>query len=207
MTDRKSADRIVSVLKTEGPSTTAELATALSISVPAVRQHLNNLAASGLLVKADVRGGVGRPPQRWSLTRDGHDRFPDAHAEMTVALIASVRATLGEEALQRVMADRYQTSLVRYRARIPATADLETRLQALAKLRDEEGYMPELVRENGDGWLFVENHCPICRAAEVCQGFCSNELELFRAMLGPHARVDRVEYLMTGDRRCAYRIR
>ena len=43
-------------------------------------------------------------------------------------------------------------------------------------------------------------------AAEACQGFCANELTLFREVLGEAVAVERVEYLITGDRRCAYRV-
>jgi predicted ArsR family transcriptional regulator len=54
--------------------------------------------------------------------------------------------------------------------------------------------------------MLVEHHCPICAAAQACQGFCRNELELFRRVLGPGVTVDRTEYLLGGDQRCAYRI-
>jgi len=52
----------------------------------------------------------------------------------------------------------------------------------------------------------VENHCPICAAAKVCTGFCSTEQDLFRAVLGEKVIVERVEHIVAGDRRCAYRI-
>jgi predicted ArsR family transcriptional regulator len=62
------------------------------------------------------------------------------------------------------------------------------------------------VKRDGRGFLFVENHCPICAAATVCQGFCSTELDLFRSVLGPGVSVERFEHILSGDRRCAYRI-
>ena len=58
----------------------------------------------------------------------------------------------------------------------------------------------------GGGFLLVENHCPICAAANACQGFCSTELELFRTVLGPGVEVERVEHIVSGDQRCAYRV-
>ena len=39
-----------------------------------------------------------------------------------------------------------------------------------------------------------------------CQGFCSTELELFRAVLGRGARVERTEHIIAGDRRCVYQV-
>jgi predicted ArsR family transcriptional regulator len=83
---------------------------------------------------------------------------------------------------------------------------LEKKLSELAFVRTEEGYMAE-VRDEGDGnYLLVENHCPICAAANACQGFCTTELELFRSILGPGVKVERVEHIVSGDKRCAYRV-
>lgn len=48
---------------------------------------------------------------------------------------------------------------------------------------------------------------PICAAASHCQGFCRAELDMFRDLLGAAAVVDRIEHLLAGARRCAYRIR
>jgi predicted ArsR family transcriptional regulator len=66
--------------------------------------------------------------------------------------------------------------------------------------------MAEVAPEGRHAFLFVENHCPICAAATACQGFCATELELFRRALGPGITVERVEHIVTGDRRCVYRV-
>ncbi|HLM57183.1 MAG TPA: hypothetical protein VK422_13805 [Pyrinomonadaceae bacterium] len=50
------------------------------------------------------------------------------------------------------------------------------------------------------------SHCPICAAASACRGFCSTELDLFRSVLGDGVSVERVEHIVSGDRRCAYRV-
>ncbi|HMB67873.1 MAG TPA: MarR family transcriptional regulator, partial [bacterium] len=83
---------------------------------------------------------------------------------------------------------------------------LERRVAALARIRREEGYLAEWRRERGGSLLLVENHCPICAAARACAGLCRNELELFRTVLGPDVKVERIEYLLEGGRRCAYRV-
>ena len=83
--------------------------------------------------------------------------------------------------------------------------DLETRLDRLTRLRAAEGYMAEW-RPTEDGYLLIENHCPICAAAAACQGFCRSELAMFRALLAP-ASVERTEHVLAGARRCAYLVR
>jgi predicted ArsR family transcriptional regulator len=65
--------------------------------------------------------------------------------------------------------------------------------------------MARVEKEDRD-WLLIEDHCPICAAAQSCQGFCRSELQLFREVLGAEASVTREEHLLAGARRCVYRI-
>jgi predicted ArsR family transcriptional regulator len=202
-TAERTKDRLMLLLKTRGPMTTKSLASALDISVPAVRQHLRSLDGA---VASDTTGtGVGRPAQTWSLTDEAQARFPDTHSELTVRILDSIVNALGERALDSVIADRYQASETRYAEVLGGVSSLAGRLKRLVQLRSEEGYMAELEKTDA-GWLLVENHCPICAAASHCQGFCKNELALFESVLGPDARISRVEYLLEGGRRCAYLI-
>ena len=43
-------------------------------------------------------------------------------------------------------------------------------------------------------------------ATRFCPKLCAGELSLFRSVLGSDVSVDRVEHILSGDRRCAYRI-
>ena len=96
-----------------------------------------------------------------------------------------------------------------YRQRLAACTSLGERVEALAEARSEEGYMAECRDDGdgGDGYLLIENHCPIRAAATACQNFCRSELAVFQELLGPDATVERTEHLLGGARRCAYRIR
>ena len=141
----------------------------------------------------------------WGLTEAGNARFPDSHAELTAQLIGTIRTQLGEHVLDRLIASRTAESKVAYTAALEGATDLGERVARLAEARTREGYMAESWAE-GDGYLLVENHCPICVAATACQGFCRAELETFRAVLGPDASVERTEHIVQGDRRCAYRV-
>jgi len=202
----RTADRLLLILKTRGRQTTRNLADALDISVPGVQQQLNRLEAEALVQSQSNAGGVGRPALSWSLTDRARQRFPDTHAELTVTLIESIRRSLGEAALETVIAEREVASRRHYAVALSGAKTLRGKLARLVLLRSAEGYMAELIRAPDRSWLLAENHCPICAAARSCQGFCRHELELFRELLGPHVVVERVEYLLTGGRRCAYRI-
>src|SRR5262249_27038952 len=97
-----TADRILFLLKTRAPLTAASLARELGITAMGVRQHLTRLLEEGLVAHADERRSVGRPKREWRLTGEGHARFPDRHAEVTVELIGAVGRLFGPEGLERL---------------------------------------------------------------------------------------------------------
>lgn len=206
--ERKTRRAIVKLLKTEGPLGSAQLAERLGLTTMAVRLHLYALQGEGLVAAEDRPVPVGRPAKSWRLTREADRHFPEAYAELSVALIDAMQETFGAEGLSRVLVSRCARQQAEYAKRIRPADSLEKRLKDLAQVRTEEGYMAEVrAEEEGGGFLLVENHCPICAAANACQGFCSTELDLFRTVLGSGVEVERVEHIVAGDQRCAYRVR
>jgi predicted ArsR family transcriptional regulator len=202
-----AADRLLTLLKRRGPQTAAELGAALGVTDEAARQQLLKMAGEGLVEGFAENRGVGRPKQVWKLTAAGNGRFPDAHAELTERLISTIRSVLGEEALDRVIAAREAETLANYLEEMEGAGaiDLEDRVRRLASFRDREGYMCEF-KIDGDEYLLIENHCPICAAANSCQNFCRSEMRIFERVLGDGVLVTREEHIVSGARRCAYRI-
>jgi predicted ArsR family transcriptional regulator len=200
--------RLLDELKRGGPATASSLAAALGVSDEAVRQHLAGLETLGLVASAaEVPAGRGRPPVRWSLTHEAHDLFPDHHAELTVDLIAALRRTIGDDALDRVIEARGDEQVTAYKRAAPAQgSSLRARLDALARERTREGYMAEVVREKPGEYLLVEHHCPVCDAAQACSGLCRGEWDVFRRVLGDDVTVERTEHLLSGGARCVYRV-
>jgi predicted ArsR family transcriptional regulator len=204
--DAKTKRRIVKILKTEGPLTAATLAERIGVSAMAIRQHLYLLRDQKMVTAQERSVPLGRPAKHWQLTRNADRLFPDAYAELSVSLLESLNDAFGAEGLARILERRGARQQASYSARILPAMPLRKKLQVLAELRTEEGYMAE-VRSAGPGrYLFIENHCPICAAASSCTGLCANELALFKSVLGPGVRAERVEHILAGGRRCAYRI-
>jgi predicted ArsR family transcriptional regulator len=203
--ETKTRRRIVKLLKTEGPMDSASLASRLKVTTMAVRQHLYALQQEKLVTAEERKAPLGRPAKYWQLTKDAERLFPDAYAELNAALITSVQDAFGADGMARLLDARVARQRADYASRITPSAPLSKKIQQLANIRSGEGYMAE-VKRHGNGFLFIENHCPICAAATVCQGFCATELELFRSALGPGVSVERAEHILSGDRRCVYRI-
>lgn len=199
------ADRILSTLKTRGALGIPDLAKVVNVTVEAVRQQMTKLQADGLVDAESRPTGRGRPTQIWRLTGEGHKRFPDTHAEMTVQMISAVIRVFGQKGMDQLIGAREDVMRANYTEAMRGARSLETRLARLVDIRSREGYMAEFSPE-GEGFLLIENHCPICTAAQACTGFCRSEMQLFDEVLGPDVRVSRVEHILAGARRCAYRI-
>ncbi len=205
---QKVKDQILHLLKRHGPQTATALAQDLDISAMAVRQHLQTLKAEAWVSYQQERRPVGRPVKLWQLTEQTNGRFPDAHAELMVDFLRGVEVVFGTEGLDRLVAERSTRQIQTYQTRLEEMqADSwPQRVEAIAHLRSQEGYMAEVIQAAENELLLVENHCPICAAAQTCQGFCGAELDVFRSVLGDGVTVERVEHILQGDRRCAYRI-
>lgn len=204
-TDRTS-DLILQTLKARGSLTAASLGERLSVTPVAVRQHLDRLLAEGFVRYEDRRESVGRPKRYWSLSEKGHNRFPDNHEGLTLEMLDAVRSVFGEEGLDKLISEREARMREAYSRVLGGAVGLKSKLEKLAERRTQEGYMAEVETLAGGGFRLVENHCPICSAARKCQGFCRSELALFRVLLGPDVTVEREEHILSGARRCAYRI-
>jgi predicted ArsR family transcriptional regulator len=198
---------VLALVKRKGPVSADSLAAELKITGMAVRQHLQALAEKGLAENEEQIRGRGRPVKLWRATQQADRHFADSHAALTVDLIGQMRKAFGEKGVDRLLALRTIEQEKSYRTKTDAKPALRGKLDALAKLRSAEGYMAEVRRDpETGGYLFVENHCPICAAARVCQGLCREELALFHRVLGKGLRVERLSHILAGAGRCAYRI-
>src|SRR5262249_41917901 len=203
---KAAADAILFQLKSLGEAQAETLAKRLGISVQAVRQRLERLLAENLVAFSDRAQGRGRPRRLWSLTPGAASLFPDTHAQLTVDLIGTIRSELGEPALARLLERRREQITGAYCKRLAREPDIAKKLSALADMRSAEGYMARVEPLPGEGFLLIEDHCPICAAAMICQGFCSIELQVFKDLLGPGWHIERQDHVPAGARRCTYRI-
>ncbi|ELV8680202.1 transcriptional regulator [Vibrio fluvialis] len=201
----KTIDRILHTIKREGAVTAKQLADDLGMTTMGARQHLQGLEDDGVLAFHDVKVKVGRPTRHWSLTRKGHDQFADRHGELTIQVIEAVEHIFGKEGLAKVAAEREAQTLAQYQNVLAECTDLHSKLATLVELREQEGYMAEL-EQTEQGYLLIENHCPICKAAKRCPNLCQSELNIFQRLLGEEYRIERSEHIIEGQRRCTYLI-
>ncbi|GIT22670.1 MAG: hypothetical protein CM1200mP40_23520 [Gammaproteobacteria bacterium] len=203
----KSQEKILQRLKTRGEQSVKILSNQLDMTTMGVRQHLAELENKGFVTQTrEEKQTRGRPVHLWRLTQTGHQRFPDGYPQLTLELLDVIRSDLGEDSMNQLIDSRNDQIKQHYLQELQAAGeDIQGRIKRLAELRSEEGYMAE-VRLLPDGWLLIENHCPIRAAAEKCQHLCRAELNCFSELFTESATVERVDHLFAGARRCAYKI-
>src|SRR5262252_11157148 len=115
----KTRRAIVKLLKSDGPLSSARLARRLDLTAMAVRQHLYALEQEKLVAAEERPVPLGRPAKYWRLTRDADRLFPDAYAELNVALLGAMKDAFGPSGVQRVLDSRLARQRSEYAARIP----------------------------------------------------------------------------------------
>ena len=204
MTTRET---ILTALKKQGETRADDLAEPLGLTAMAVRQHLYQLQEEGAVTSIRKVVGRGRPAKLWKLTPKSDIYFQDAHRDLSLDLIDSIRSVMGEKALADLVSHRAKKQLAQYRAVTSDGDSTEEKLKLLAAERSREGYMAELSKADDGSLLFLENHCPICEAAKSCKGLCAKELAVFQDLFKETATVAREEHMLAGARRCSYSFR
>ncbi len=207
----QSQRHILHSLKTRGPQSVRLLARQLEMTTMGVRHHLADLRELKLVRQLPAeKQHRGRPLSLWELTKLGHAGFPNSGAELARELIQSANLCWGDNGLERLVEERAGVVERRYSAAMRGPdgdtgQDLARKIEHLVTLRSADGYMAGL-RLLPDGWLLVQNHCPIQACAEKCPHFCKSEQRMFENLLGAGASVEQTDHLLAGDRRCAWRI-
>ncbi|MGJ3438105.1 helix-turn-helix transcriptional regulator [Serratia sp. Je.1.23.a] len=202
----KTPELILLQLKTLGPHSAKMLAEHLDITPMGIRQHLQSLEKRELVCYEEARTKVGRPTRYWSLTHEGHRRFADGHDTLATTLLDSAHQLFGTEAVEQLLSAREEKLYQRYAEELSEETCHQAKLARLVRLRQQDGYMAELL-EHPEGTLLVENHCPIGVAATACSSLCNSELQLFHRLFGHGYRIERTAHAISGSRHCAYLIR
>src|SRR5215212_5323668 len=94
-------------LKRTTGSTARELATRLKVSLNAVRHHLRELEAHGLIVYERRNQGVGAPAYAYRLTPAGEAVFPRRYESTLIELLDHVVQREGRSAAVAALEGRY----------------------------------------------------------------------------------------------------
>ena len=212
---------ILQHLLKQGQATAQELATALDVSPQAIRRHIKDLEAEGVIVYQAVQEGMGRPQHVYQLSDKGRarmrwtmgNRFSDSQGQFAVSLLDTLAETVGHDQVSSILRKQWERKALEYRDRL-GNGSLPERVANLVELRKAEGYMaewyPVAVGEADSDTdyrvIMTQHNCAISNVAESFPSVCHHELEMFAALL-PDCIVERTHWIINGEQRCGYLVK
>ncbi|MBH0171141.1 transcriptional regulator [Fictibacillus sp. 18YEL24] len=200
-------DEIIYLLKRNKRMTVTEMAKSLGITEMAVRRHLNTLERDHVIETTLVRQAMGRPIHFYHLTASGDEQFPRNYSGLTVDFLKDIEEVSGTETIDELFKRRENRLHDRYKDRMNTLTEFEQKVNELANIQNEAGYMVDWERgEDPDTYVLTEYNCPIAKVANEYQQACSCELSLFKRMLQTDA-VERKTCMAKGGDYCCYVIK
>jgi DeoR family suf operon transcriptional repressor len=194
------ADLLVALKKAQ-PVTAKELAARFGVTPNALRRHLKELEAEGMVrYRRDVRG-VGGPVFAYSLTPRGEALFPRAYDDALARVLEVVRAEQGVDGVVRLFERQWETMAAAARPEL-SRLPLPERAQLLAELLTSQGYMAEVGATSGDEATIREHNCAIRLVAERFPEVCAAEARFLESVLG--VPVERQAHIASGANCCEY---
>ena len=210
-TERSTRARIARLILENGPATAAGLSGRLGLTPAAVRRHLDNLLAEGMIEAREARcygsRGRGRPARLFAITDAGRSAFEHAYDDLATSALRFLAETAGPGAVaefaRRKISDLEQPVPpggrrgARPRAGAgPGRGAVGGRLRRLRerRARGRRG------RGRWRGEQLCQHHCPVAHVAAEFPQLCEAETEAFGRLLG--TPVQRLATISRGDGIC-----
>ncbi|MGH3411496.1 MAG: helix-turn-helix transcriptional regulator [Marmoricola sp.] len=205
--EEPTRQRVARSILVNGPSTAAALAERLDLTPAAVRRHLDQLVADGVLEAGEPRGVQvrrrGRPARVFALTETGRDRFDQQYDDLAAEALRFLAETGGEEAV-RAFAQRRMSFIEREFAAVAQAHPEMGPVEVLARVFTDEGYAASAHELPAAGHALVEQlcqqHCPVAHVAHQFPQLCEAETAAISRVLDSH--VQRLATIAHGDGVC-----
>ena len=206
--------RIARLILENGPVTAAGLSTRLNLTPAAVRRHLDNLLADGMIETRTARRpasrGRGRPAKVFVITDVGRSVFEHAYDDLATSALRFLAEVAGPGAVAEFARRQLADLENRYRPVLAEAAPAD-RVKILAEALSADGYAasatcsPVAGEPDGDqpqaaGQQLCQHHCPVAHVAAEFPQLCEAETEAFARLLG--TPVQRLATIAHGDGIC-----
>lgn len=194
---------LLQIIKRRGSLSVDEGMEMLDMARTTVREHLLQLKEKGLLDRTADRQGRGRPSHRYSMTRRARVLFPSRDGELMGRLLQFLQDHGVEEWVETFFEDYWdaRTEAVKQRLQDAAPDDLDEQLDVLCSILEEEGFMPEVEREDNRVTI-RECNCPFPESVKHTKIPCRLERAFFEAVF--ETELERVTYIPEGNAACSY---
>jgi DeoR family suf operon transcriptional repressor len=182
--------------------TARDLGQRLGLSPTAVRHHLKELEAAGLVFHRREQRGVGAPTYAYHLSPAGDALFPQRYKELLTDVLDRVVDRDGRPVVVSALEQRYADLAKKLAAEL-ADAGPAQRLEAVRQALIEGGFMAEWEDHSGSVRL-TEHNCAIRAVAERFPEVCAAEARFLQEVLA--AAVQREAHILSGCGACEYRV-
>ena len=197
--------RIARLILENGPVTATGLSVRLGLTPAAVRRHLDNLLADGMIEARNARTygsrGRGRPARMFAITDAGRSAFEHAYDDLATSALRFLAERAGPGAVAEFARLQIAELERRYRPAVEA-APPDERVKALAAALSADGYAASAGGgpATGGGEQLCQHHCPVAHVAAEYPQLCEAETEAFGRLLG--TPVQRLATIAHGDGIC-----
>jgi predicted ArsR family transcriptional regulator len=196
------------LLKKKQGLSAEEIASGLSITRPAARQHLAALERLGYIEKGERIVTGGRPGQTYRLTKKGYDLFPKQYSWFSEVLLESLKTQMGSAALQEFM-ERLGNDVAAGAAQNVQGEDLKTRVEQVAKLMNDLAYQAETALTGrelpGDPPVIEATNCVFHAVAAKFPEICQFDIALLSKLT--KADVIHEQCILRGGGTCRFRFK
>lgn len=191
-------ERILDVIIRRREVRVEELASEFDITTAAVRRHLDNLRADGLIDARSVKQATGRPYYSYFPT----DKAVEQAASAYVDLLGRMLISLGgrTDVLSTVMSSVAEAVASKHR-RDDENDDQEARVVHVTESLREEGILDSWHAAH-DGYHLVNGACPYRKVAEMSSLPCEADRKAIELLLGTD--VQQIHRIVDGASCCEY---
>jgi predicted ArsR family transcriptional regulator len=206
--ERGTRGQVARLILELGPTTAATLSGRLGLTPAAIRRHLDNLIADGMIEEREPRPygkpSRGRPAKLFGITDAGRSAFEHAYDGMATSALRFIAEKMGADAVAEFARQQISELERRYAPVVASAEDLKARVEALAGALSGDGYAaaagpaPAIGPVNGE--QICQHHCPVAHVAAEFPELCEAETEAFGRLLG--TPVQRLATIAHGDGIC-----
>ncbi len=193
--------KLLLTVKRNGEPSLSELSEILGISKAAIIKHIAELEKEGMLERAYVPSGKGRPVCKVYITEKGHSVLPKSYSSLAIDALDYVEKNMGMQGVTDILHFRSSKILEDYRKSLDGT-DEETLVGKLKSLRNSDGYMAEVKKLSENVFELCEYNCPILQVSEKYSEACNTERKLFEDLLG--ADIESTHRIVSGAKTCRF---
>jgi predicted ArsR family transcriptional regulator len=207
--ERGTRGQIARLILENGPATAAGLSARLGVTPAAIRRHLDNLLADGMIETRIARPrasrGRGRPARLFAITDAGRSAFEHAYDDLATSALRFLAETAGPDAVAAFARRQISELEDRYRQAVQS-APPARRVQVLAEALSADGYAasasgaPASAGGEQPGQQLCQHHCPVAHVAAQYPQLCEAETEAFGRLLA--TPVQRLATIAHGDGIC-----